>query len=80
MFLRTRGMHFYQRCQKTLDKNSKAFRSISEINYINNQLSQKNTSWENVSNHIDCMFDSPAEKKIPKNRKSFLPEKNVGEK
>ena len=76
MFLRTRGMHFYQRCQKTLDKNSKAFRSISEINYINNQFSQKkNISWENFSSQIGCMFGSLAEKNFLKNVKSFLFEK-----
>ena len=66
----------FNNAAEKLDQNSKAFRSFSENNFINNQFSQKkNISWENFSSQIGCMFGSLAEKNFLKNVKSFLFEK-----
>ena len=80
MFLRTRGMHFYQRCQKTLDKNSKAFRSISEINYINNQFSQKKHFMrKRLQSHRLHVWQS-CRKKLPQKSEKFPARKKCGRK
>ena len=65
---------------KKLDKTSKAFRSISEINYINNQFSQKKHFMrKRLQSHRLHVWQS-CRKKLPQNSEKFPARKKWGRK
>ena len=76
MFLRTQGMQFKQRCQKTGQKFRNLPLNFWKIFIKTTSSLKEHVSWENVSSHVDCWPGSLAEKAPPENWKVSFSKKS----